>query len=45
MDLAELGRGRPRLKPGVNGEVLPVYEDQPSTIIAYSLSSNDYSDQ
>jgi len=42
VDLNELGRGRPRLEPGVNGEVLPVFEDQPSTIIAYSLSSTAY---
>jgi 1-phosphatidylinositol-3-phosphate 5-kinase len=45
VDLSELGRGRPRLEPGVNGEGCPVYEDQPSTIIAYSLMSVDYADQ
>ena len=45
VDLSELARGRPRLEPGMRGEVIPVYEDQPSTVVAYSLSSRDYYDQ
>uniref|UniRef100_A0A7S1Z8Z8 1-phosphatidylinositol-3-phosphate 5-kinase n=1 Tax=Ditylum brightwellii TaxID=49249 RepID=A0A7S1Z8Z8_9STRA len=36
------GEGRPRLEPGVAGVVIPVFDDQPSTVIAHSLSSNDY---
>mmetsp|Transcript_722 Transcript_722/g.1253 ORF Transcript_722/g.1253 Transcript_722/m.1253 type:complete len:583 (+) Transcript_722:1-1749(+) len=45
VDLSELARGRPRLDPGIRGDVVLVFEDQPSTIIAYSLSSKDYHDQ
>lgn len=37
--------GRPRLAPGVNGIVIPVRDDQLSTIIAYSLASGEYSKQ
>jgi len=45
VDISELARGRPRLEPGMRGQVIPVFEDQPSTIIAYSLSSRDYHEQ
>jgi len=45
IDLGDLAEGRPRLEPGVNGEVIPVFDDQPSTIIAYSLSSSEYESQ
>ncbi|CAM9521296.1 unnamed protein product, partial [Laminaria digitata] len=34
--------GRPRLAPGRRGEFVPVFDDQPTTIIAYSLSSHEY---
>jgi hypothetical protein len=34
--------GRPRLQPGIGGLVIPVFDDQPSTIIAHSLASSDY---
>lgn len=42
VDLGMFGQGRPRLQPGVNGLVIPVFDDQPSTIIAHSLASLDY---
>ena len=45
IDLSELARGRPRLEPGVRGDVVLVFEDQPSTIIAYSLRSKEYHEQ
>lgn len=45
VDLGIFSQGRPRLKPGVDGVVIPVYEDQPSTVIAHSLSSLDYGRQ
>lgn len=37
--------GRPRLPPGLNGIILPVKDEQPSTIIAYSLASAEYANQ
>ena len=37
--------GRPRLEPGVNGIVVPVIDEQLSTVIAYSLSSKEYDNQ
>lgn len=46
--IVELGmfrEGRPRLEPGVNGIVVPVYDEQLSTVIAYSLSSKEYESQ
>jgi 1-phosphatidylinositol-3-phosphate 5-kinase len=42
VDLGFIGKGRPRLQPGVGGIVVPVFDDQPSTIIAHSLASSDY---
>ena len=45
VDLGILNDGRPRLEPGSGGRVVPVFDDQPSTIIAYSLSSIDYENQ
>ena len=42
VDLGYFGKGRPRLQPGMNGLVVPVFDDQPSTIIAHSLASSDY---
>jgi len=45
VDLGLLNDGRPRLEPGSGGRVVPVFDDQPSTIIAYSLSSIDYENQ
>lgn len=40
--LEELGHGRLGMKPGRRGEVIPVYEDEYATIIAYSLASEEY---
>lgn len=40
--LEEFGHGRFGLKPGRKGEVIPVYEDEYATIIAYSLASEEY---
>jgi len=40
--LGELEGGRPRLEAGDRGEVLLVHEEQPTTIIAYSLSTLHY---
>jgi hypothetical protein len=34
--------GRPRLDPGAKGMITPVFDDQPSTVIAHSLSSVEY---
>ena len=45
VDLGIFSKGRPRLEPGVNGIVLPVMDEQMSTIIAYSLSSTEYAKQ
>ena len=45
VDLGELEDGRPRLEPGKGGEVMLIHDDQPTTIIAYSLSSAEYAEQ
>lgn len=45
VDLGMFHEGRPRLEPGVNGIVVPVIDEQLSTVIAYSLSSKEYSTQ
>jgi hypothetical protein len=45
VDLGVFAEGRPRLAPGVNGVVVPVMDEQWSTIIAYSLSSTEYEKQ
>lgn len=45
VDLGMFKEGRPRLDVGVGGIVIPVMDDQPSTVIAYSLSSVEYSSQ
>ena len=45
VDLGVLKEGRPRLEPGVGGVVLPVVDEIPSTVIAYSLSSAEYAKQ
>lgn len=45
VDLGMFSKGRPRLQPGVNGAVIPVFDEQPSTIIAHSLASSDYDSQ
>ena len=42
VDLGFFGEGRPRLQPGIGGLVVPIFDDQPSTIIAHSLASTDY---
>lgn len=33
--LGPFAEGRPRLPPGRRGEFIPVFDDQPTTIIAY----------
>ena len=45
VDLGIFHEGRPRLEPGVNGIVVPVIDEQLSTVIAYSLSSKEYENQ
>jgi 1-phosphatidylinositol-3-phosphate 5-kinase len=45
VDLGMFCEGRPRLEPGVSGIVIPVIDEQLSTIIAYSLSSKEYANQ
>jgi hypothetical protein len=45
VDLGVLGLGRPKMESGVGGVVFPVYDEQPSTIIAHSLASADYASQ
>ena len=42
VELGSFGTGRPKLDPGIDGSVIPVLDDKPSTIIAYSLSSREY---
>lgn len=39
------GVARVRLPPGVNGTVVAVYEDEPTTIIAYAITSLEYQSQ
>jgi hypothetical protein len=45
VDLGIFSEGRPRLAPGVTGLIVPVYDEQLSTIIAYSLASTEYAKQ
>ena len=45
VNLGLFHEGRPRLEPGVNGIVVPVIDEQLSTVIAYSLSSKEYENQ
>eukprot|EP00977_Amphora_coffeiformis_P018268 scaffold6351_cov166-Amphora_coffeaeformis.AAC.2 len=45
VDLGIFAEGRPRLEPGVNGVVMPVFDEQWSSIIAYSLASADYASE
>lgn len=45
VDLGMFQEGRPRLEPGVNGIVVPVFDEQLATVIAYSLSSKEYDSQ
>ena len=45
VDLGMFAEGRPRLEPGVNGVVMPVFDEQWSSIIAYSLASADYASE
>ena len=42
VQLGELEGGRPRLEVGDKGDVLLVHEEQPTTIIAYSLNTVEY---
>lgn len=39
------GVARVRLPPGVNGTVVAVYEDEPTTVIAYAITSPEYQRQ
>ncbi|KAG0585739.1 hypothetical protein M758_2G033500 [Ceratodon purpureus] len=39
------GVARVRLPPGVNGTVVAVYEDEPTSIIAYAITSLEYQSQ
>eukprot|EP00546_Thalassionema_frauenfeldii_P019067 CAMPEP_0178894948 /NCGR_PEP_ID=MMETSP0786-20121207/301_1 /TAXON_ID=186022 /ORGANISM="Thalassionema frauenfeldii, Strain CCMP 1798" /LENGTH=691 /DNA_ID=CAMNT_0020565097 /DNA_START=745 /DNA_END=2820 /DNA_ORIENTATION=+ len=45
VDLGIFKEGRPRLEPGVDGIVIPILDEIPSTVIAYSLSSEEYQKQ
>jgi 1-phosphatidylinositol-3-phosphate 5-kinase len=45
VNLGIFNQGRLRLEPGVGGVVIPVFDDQPSTIIAHSLASVEYESQ
>ena len=45
INLGTFSLGRPKLEPCVNGWIVPVYDDKPSSIIAYSLASSDYHSQ
>lgn len=45
VDLGMFSEGRPRLEPGINGIVIPVFDEQLCTVIAYSLSSQEYANQ
>lgn len=36
--LGPFAEGRPRLEPGRKGEFIQVFEDQPTTLIAYRLA-------
>lgn len=42
VNLGVLGEGRLGMPPGRKGEVIPVLDDEPATIIAYSLASHKY---
>jgi 1-phosphatidylinositol-3-phosphate 5-kinase len=45
VSLGIFNQGRLRLEPGVGGVVIPVFDDQPSTIFAHSLASIEYESQ
>jgi len=45
VDMGIFREGRPRMPPGNNGEVIPVVDDQLSTIVAYTLVSSEYQKQ
>ena len=45
IDLGIFGEGRPRLTAGVGGIVIPVIDDQLSTVIAYTLVSPESAKQ
>lgn len=45
VDLGLFRKGRPRLAPGLDGVVVPVVDNQLSSIIAYSLASVEYAKQ
>jgi len=42
VQLVAHGTARVRLPPGVNGTVVAVYDDEPTSIIAYALTSYEY---
>ena len=43
--LGMFGLGRPKLEPCMNGWIIPVHDEKPSSIIAYTLASSDYHSQ
>lgn len=45
VDLGIFKQGRPSLPPGVDNKVIPVFDEEWSSIIAYSLSSSEYAKQ
>ena len=45
VELGMFGKGFLWLQSGINGMVIPVFNDQPRTIIAHSLASSDYDNQ
>ena len=45
VELGMFGKGFPWLQSGINGMVIPVFNDQPRTIIAHSLASSDDDNQ
>jgi len=42
VSLGQLSEGKPHLEPGMDGKAVLVFEDQPMSIIAYSLISKEY---
>ena len=38
VDLGMFGEGRPKLEPGIDGVVIPVFDDQPSTNPSLNVS-------
>lgn len=45
IDLGHLGEGRLRLEPGVGNVIIPIIDEHPASIVAYSLASVEYDNQ